>query len=98
MTAALILDIMAATGKKLSELVAEQLQYFIEKGKVECPNEKKEELLKTVLDQVKEKNISKIDGVRIWFEDKSAILIRYSGSTIIFPKIPYCYLKSCIYG
>ncbi len=41
MTTALILDIMAETGKKLTELVAEQPQYFIEKGKVECPEEKK---------------------------------------------------------
>ena len=41
MTTALILDIMAETGQKLSQLIAEQPQYFIEKGKVECPDDKK---------------------------------------------------------
>ncbi len=84
MTIALILNIMAATGKKLSELIAEQPQYFLEKGMVRCPDTKKEELLKIVLEQVKEKNISTIDGVKIWFEDKSAILIRPSGTEPVF--------------
>ena len=45
MTTALLLNIMAETGQKLSKLVAEQPQYFIEKGKIECPDEKKEPLL-----------------------------------------------------
>ena len=30
----------------LSKLVAEQPQYFIEKGKIECPDEKKEIVLR----------------------------------------------------
>ena len=42
MTTALILNTMAETGEKLSKLVAEQPQYFIEKGKIDCPDEKKE--------------------------------------------------------
>ena len=84
MTTALLLDIMAQTGKKLSELVAEQPQYFIEKGKIECPDEKKDALLKKLHEQVKGKNISTIDGVKIWFSDNSAILIRPSGTEPVF--------------
>jgi phosphomannomutase/phosphoglucomutase len=80
MTTALILRIMAKTGKRLSKLIAEQPQYFIEKGKVECPEDKKERLLKKLLEQVKDTNVSTIDGVKIWFEDKSAILVRPSGT------------------
>jgi phosphomannomutase/phosphoglucomutase len=80
MTTALILDIMAKTGKKLSKLIAEQPQYFIEKGKIECPEDKKETVLKKLLAQVKGANLSTIDGVKIWFEDKSAILVRPSGT------------------
>jgi phosphomannomutase/phosphoglucomutase len=80
MTTALILQIMAKTGKKLSELIAEQPQYFIEKGKIECPEDKKEAVLKKLLEQVKGANVSTIDGVKIWFEDKSAILVRPSGT------------------
>jgi phosphomannomutase/phosphoglucomutase len=84
MTTALLLDIMAQTGKKLSELVAEQPQYFLEKGKIDCPDEKKEILLQKLHDQVKGENISTIDGVKVWFSDNSAILIRPSGTEPVF--------------
>ncbi|HUK85922.1 MAG TPA: phosphoglucosamine mutase [Candidatus Acidoferrum sp.] len=84
MTTALLLDIMAQTGKKLSALVAEQPQYFIEKGKIDCPDEKKESLLKKIIEQVKSENINTLDGVKIWFSDNSAILIRPSGTEPVF--------------
>ncbi len=84
MTTALLLNIMAETGQKLSELVAEQPQYFIEKGKIECPDEKKEPLLNKLLEQVKGENINTLDGVKIWFSDNSAILIRPSGTEKVF--------------
>jgi len=84
MTTALVLDIMAETGEKLSKLIAEQPQYFIEKGKVECPEDKKAKVLKKLLEQVKGAKISTIDGVKIWFEDKSAILVRPSGTEPIY--------------
>jgi phosphomannomutase / phosphoglucomutase len=80
MTTALLLEIMANTGAKLSKLVEEQPQYFIEKGKVDCPENKKEKLLKKLREKIKGKNVSTIDGVKIWFEDKSAILVRPSGT------------------
>jgi phosphomannomutase/phosphoglucomutase len=84
MTTALIMEIMAETGEKLSKLIAEQPQYFLEKGKVECPEDKKEEVLEKLLEQVKGSNISTIDGVKIWFEDKSAILVRPSGTEPVY--------------
>ena len=84
MTTALILEIMAETGEKLSKLIAEQPQYFLEKGRVECPEDKKEKVLEKLLEQVKGANISTIDGVKIWFEDKSAILVRPSGTEPIY--------------
>jgi phosphomannomutase/phosphoglucomutase len=84
MTTALIMEIMAETGEKLSQLIAEQPQYFLEKGKVECPEDKKEKVLEKLLEQVKGAKISTIDGVKIWFEDKSAILVRPSGTEPIY--------------
>jgi len=84
MTTALLLSIMADTGKSLKELVAEEPQYFIEKGKIKCPDEKKEPLLQKITAQVRGENISTIDGVKIWFKDSSAILIRPSGTEPIF--------------
>jgi len=84
MTTALVLGIMAKTGKKLSELIAEQPRYFLEKGKVECPEDKKGKVLKKLVAQAKGANISTIDGVKIWFEDRSAILVRPSGTEPIY--------------
>ncbi|MGD6852998.1 MAG: phosphoglucosamine mutase [Candidatus Bathyarchaeia archaeon] len=84
MTTALLLNIMADTGKSLAELVAEEPQYFLEKGKVECPNDKKEVLQQKIYEQVKNENVNTIDGVKIWFKDSSAILIRPSGTEQVF--------------
>jgi phosphomannomutase/phosphoglucomutase len=84
MTTALIMEIMAETGEKLSKLIAEQPQYFLEKGKVECPEDKKAKMLKKLVEQVKGANVSTIDGVKIWFEDKSAILVRPSGTEPVY--------------
>jgi phosphomannomutase/phosphoglucomutase len=84
MTTALILGIMTDTGKKLSALIAEQPRYFLEKGKVDCPEEKKEKVLKKLVEKVKGANVSTIDGVKIWFENKSAILVRPSGTESVY--------------
>ncbi|MCL2135274.1 MAG: phosphoglucosamine mutase [Candidatus Bathyarchaeota archaeon] len=84
MATALLLEIMAKTGKKLSELVNEQPQYFIEKSKIECPNEKKTILYTKIYEDIKKENINTIDGIKIWFNDKSAILIRASGTEPVY--------------
>lgn len=84
MTTALLLNIMANTGKSLAQLVAEQPQYFIEKGKIECPDGKKQLLQQKIFEEVKNENVSTIDGVKIWFKDASAILIRPSGTEPVF--------------
>ena len=84
MTTALILGIMAETGKTLSKLIAEEPQYFIEKGKFECPENKKEKILGKLKAQVKGLNVTDIDGVKIFFEDKSAILVRPSGTEPVY--------------
>jgi len=84
MATALILDIMAKIGEKLSKLLGEQPKYFIAKGKVQCPEEVKEKALEKLVKQVQSLNISTIDGVKIWFEDKSNILIRPSGTEPIY--------------
>ena len=84
MATALILDIMAKSGKKLSELLGELPRYFIEKSKIECPEEQKAKALEKLAERLKGLNINTIDGVKIWFKDKSAILIRPSGTEPIY--------------
>lgn len=80
MTTALLLEIMAKTDKKISALIEEQPQYYIEKGKIRCIDEKKKECMNKMLQLVEKEKISTIDGIKIWFDDKSAILIRPSGT------------------
>jgi len=84
MATALILDIMANTNKSLSNLLDELPKYFIEKGKVECPNELKEKVLEKIIEQTKGLNTNTVDGVKIWFEDKSSILVRPSGTEPLY--------------
>lgn len=84
MATALILDIMAKTGEKLSKLLEELPKYFIEKGKVKCQPKLKEKVLEKLTKQLQALNITTIDGVKIWFEDKSAILMRPSGTEPIY--------------
>jgi phosphomannomutase/phosphoglucomutase len=75
---------MAETGEKISKLISEQPQYFIEKGKIDCPEDKKAKVLEKLTNQLQGLNTSTIDGVKIWFEDKSAILVRPSGTEPIY--------------
>jgi phosphomannomutase/phosphoglucomutase len=84
MTTALVLDIMAKTGKKLSQLLTELPLYYIEKDKIECPNDVKEQVLQRLLKQVKGAAVDTIDGAKIRFPDKSSILIRPSGTEPLY--------------
>ena len=84
MATALILDTMAKTGEKLSKLLGELPKYFIEKGKIDCKEEIKQKVLEKLVEQTHDLNTSTIDGVKIWFRDKSAILIRPSGTESVY--------------
>jgi phosphomannomutase/phosphoglucomutase len=84
MSTALILETMAKTGKKLSKLIQELPEYFLEKGKVQCNENLKNKVLKKLISEVKHLNINTTDGVKIWFEDQRAILIRPSGTEPIY--------------
>jgi phosphomannomutase/phosphoglucomutase len=84
MTTALILNIMARTDKKLSKLIEELPEYFIDKAKVECREELKQKVLQKMIEQTKGLKTNTLDGVKIWFADKSSILIRPSGTEPIY--------------
>ncbi len=84
MTVALILSIMAKTGKKLSQLLNALPRYFLEKDKIKCPNERKKQALEKLVAAVQHLNPETIDGVKLWFPDKSSILIRPSGTEPVY--------------
>lgn len=84
MTTALMLSILAKTRKNLSELLKTLPKYYLEKAKIECPNEKKMLVMRKLVEKVKHLNPETIDGVKLWYPDKSSILIRPSGTEPIF--------------
>lgn len=78
MTAALILDLMAAEGKKISELISTLPQYFIHKTSVE---RKKEwaELADKIVAYAEPKEKDSTDGLKLYFDD-GWVLMRPSGT------------------
>jgi phosphomannomutase/phosphoglucomutase len=84
MTIALMLDILADTGRSLSQLLIELPRYYLKKDKIRCPNEKKVKVLKKLILEVEGLKPETMDGVKLWFPDKSSILIRPSGTEPIY--------------
>jgi len=81
---ALVLEVMARTGKKLSELFAELPQYHQSKDKVACPEDMKIEALERLRAEATAPRVETIDGVKLGYEDGSWILFRPSGTEPIF--------------
>jgi phosphomannomutase/phosphoglucomutase len=84
MALALILEIIAKSGKPLSELFAELPQYSQMKDRVACPEEMKEKTLEVLRESVDAPRIETIDGVKLGYPDGSWVLIRPSGTEPIF--------------
>lgn len=80
MATGLILEIMAKTDQTLSALIQELPTYFIVKKKIDCQNTLKKRVMDLLINQLEKLNTTCIDGVKIWFEDNSSILIRPSGT------------------
>ena len=84
MTTALLLNIMAKSNKTLSELLDSLPLYQLEKDKTRCPHNQKMRVLKELTDDVKHLKPQTIDGLKLYFPDQSAILIRPSGTEPIY--------------
>lgn len=82
--AAFIASILAKTKEKLSTLLGMLPSYCNAKEKVFCPEERKEHVLKKVRDTAQGSRIETVDGVKIWYEDDSWILVRPSGTEPAF--------------
>jgi len=82
--AAFIASILAKTKERLSSLLEGLPSYYNAKEKVFCPNEKKEQVLKDVKVRAYGSKIETVDGVKVWHEDNSWILVRPSGTEPAF--------------
>jgi phosphomannomutase/phosphoglucomutase len=85
MAAAKVLEIMAKNKKTLSELIASVPTYFLYKTKISCPEEKKENVLKRFVEEIKKEKyeMNLIDGVKVYM-NKGWMLVRPSGTEPIY--------------
>ena len=86
MTVAKILEIVAKEGKPLSELVSELPVYYASKMKIECPDDEKEFVMKSIAYEIQSTTdfeLDLTDGVKILKED-GWVIIRPSGTEPIF--------------
>ncbi len=84
MAMALMLEIIAKTGRPLSELFSELPRYHQLKDRVPCPEELKERALEALRGSVDAPEVGTIDGVKLGYEDGSWILFRPSGTEPVF--------------
>jgi phosphomannomutase len=66
---ALILHLLAETGRSVTDLLGDLPRYRMIKEKLECPSNKIGEILKTVRDEYAGRRMDLRDGVKIIFED-----------------------------
>lgn len=85
LTMAKILELLALSGKTLTELRKELPIYYQEKGRVMCPDTKKTKVTSAVKKKVKKQRmkIDQTDGLKIFLED-GWVLIRASGTEPLF--------------
>jgi len=87
MSIAKILEIIAKENKSLSQLIKEIPKYEVYKTKMPCPNDKKETVMKTLVEQTKEDSsiikVDETDGVKLYV-DNGWVLMRPSGTEPIF--------------
>ena len=84
MALALLMEVMAKTGKPLSQLFGELPQYSQVKDRVPCPEELKAEVLESLREKVGAPLVETIDGVKLSYDDGSWVLFRPSGTEPIF--------------
>ena len=84
MSTALLLQILAEEREPLSALMDRLPRYYLAKASVECPHELKETALAILRERFRGQKTITIDGVRVWYEDGSSVLMRPSGTEPIF--------------
>jgi phosphomannomutase/phosphoglucomutase len=84
MTIAKVLEGIAKYGPLYNQ-VEELPVYYVDKRKVECPNNRKESLIEYMKETFSEGNeVDVTDGLKIIFEDGGWVLLRPSGTEPIF--------------
>jgi phosphomannomutase/phosphoglucomutase len=78
MTLGLMLDLLATSGKSLSDEISLLPPSFTTKDKVPCPSEKVEELIFSLKEEFPRSDVT--DGIKISDDPKNWVMIRPSGT------------------
>jgi phosphomannomutase/phosphoglucomutase len=80
MTTALMLEVLATTGKRLSELIAALPRYYQKKTKLPCPRERAAGVLEELAARFEGYRVERVDGLKVWVDEHSWVLVRPSGT------------------
>jgi phosphomannomutase / phosphoglucomutase len=83
LSTAKIVEIISVEDKPLSQLIEELPDYQSVKMKVECPDDRKNEIMKKIAADTQEYQVDTTDGVKI-IRDEGWLIIRPSGTEPIF--------------
>jgi phosphomannomutase/phosphoglucomutase len=79
MTSALMLELIADRGKGLSQIIDELPKFHQYKAKFRCTKEQSSRVVEHLLANARGK-VETLDGVKIWIDDSSWVMVRQSGT------------------
>lgn len=82
MTTALVLETLAARKISFNQAISQLKKFYQKKSKFECPKEKRQAVMEKIETRANSKGlkIDRTDGLKIWTDNNSWILIRPSGT------------------
>ncbi|HZC21624.1 MAG TPA: phosphoglucosamine mutase [Nitrososphaeraceae archaeon] len=81
MTTALVLDMLASTGQALSVMMSSIPSTFQYKSKFNCPTKQVAvDIINACLTHGNPKKIETLDGVKIWIDEETWVMVRASGT------------------
>ena len=81
MATALVFDMLAASGTKFSQHIAQLPQTFQHKSKFACPSrEVVDRVVQACIDHGSPKKVETLDGAKIWIDEDTWLMVRPSGT------------------
>jgi len=80
MSTALMLEALAVSNHSLSELNNTHRRFYQYKTKFQCSSTESLRVIEELRNDAKDKRIESIDGIKIWIDDESWVMVRQSGT------------------
>jgi phosphomannomutase/phosphoglucomutase len=80
MSTALMLEALAVSNNSLSELNSMHRRFYQYKTKFQCSSTESLKVIEELRNDAKDKRIESIDGIKIWIDDESWVMVRQSGT------------------